>query len=172
MGGVPPPAPTSRTLRTRLAAALFTAAQTYSEVKETSSGRQRPDSDINSAARNIRRFGPPPPPLVLAASRSDTSSRPLSRRRDNGVPECEVTQRDGGRRHQKVTQPPVRRRLEVPLGAGGGTRPVLRCWGQRGCCSAAATPKLMHDGPCVCGETAEFKGRDSVDAELLHRKRE
>lgn len=98
----------------RRAAALFTAAQTYSEVKETSSGRRRADPDIYPPARNIRRrrFSPSSlPPRILAASRSDTTSRPLSRRLDGA-------QRDGGRRHQKVTQPPVRRRLEAPLGAG------------------------------------------------------
>lgn len=138
----------------RRAAALFTAAQTYSEVKETSSGHRRADSDIYPPARNIRRrrFSPsslPPPDPPRLTERHDVTAALASPRRR---PERRRSAPSEG--HAATCQEAA----GGPFRSGEVTRPVPRCWGQRGCCASAATPKLMHDGPPFYG--AEFEGHE------------
>lgn len=104
---------------------------------------------LSPRSEHRRRFLPP---RILPATRSGTTSRPLSRRLDDGVPERRRSAPSEG--HAATCQEAA----GGPFRSGEVTRPVLRCWGQRGCCASAATPKLMHDGPPFYG--AEFKGHE------------
>lgn len=120
---------------------------------------QKSEKLHRSTSEQIPTFIPPlgtsasvPPPRILAATQSGTTSRPLSRRLDDGVPERRRSAPSEG--HAATCQEAA----GGPFRSGEVTRPVLRCWGQRGCCASAATPKLMHDGPPFYG--AEFKGHE------------